>query len=144
LQFYSDYSSVRISPARTNAANAHRVEAKELGDDGKKKEKKTTDKLKEVAGKAITAISMARGTDVDTNERLTARVINQLQTIFMLLHWNEENGPPATTSTTADTKGPVTPTTITATGLDAANKDNGGSMRVGQHRRQYCRSRRGR
>jgi hypothetical protein len=85
LQFYSDYSSVRISPARTNAANAHRVEAKELGDDGKKKEKKTTDKLKEVAGKAITAISMARGTDVDTNERLTARVFNQLQTIFMFL-----------------------------------------------------------
>jgi hypothetical protein len=43
-----------------------------------------------VAGKAITAISMARGTEVDTNERLTARVINQLQTISMLLHWNEE------------------------------------------------------
>jgi hypothetical protein len=63
--------------------------AKGLGDDGKEKEK-TTDKLKEVAGKAITAISMARGTEVDTNERLTARVINQLQTISMLLHWNEE------------------------------------------------------
>jgi hypothetical protein len=36
---------------------------------------------------------MARGTDVDTNKQLTARVIKQLQTISMLLHWNLENDP---------------------------------------------------
>jgi hypothetical protein len=47
-----------------------------------------------------------------------------MHTISTLLHWNEVKGPPATTSTTADTKGPVTPTTITAARLDAANKDH--------------------
>jgi isocitrate lyase len=34
---------------------------------------------------------MARGTEVDTNERITSRVLQQLQTIYMLLQWNEEN-----------------------------------------------------
>jgi UDP-N-acetylmuramate-alanine ligase len=76
-----------------------------------------------VAGKALTAFSIARGTEVDTNERLTSRVLNQLQTIYMLLHWNEENGSPEKTSTTAGTKGPVTTTTITAARLEAADKD---------------------
>jgi hypothetical protein len=28
---------------------------------------------------------------VDTNERITSRVLQQLQTIYMLLQWNEEN-----------------------------------------------------
>jgi hypothetical protein len=65
---------------------------------------------------------MARGTGVDKHERVTARVIAQIHTISILLHWNEENGPPLTTSTTAEATGPVPHATTTAAQLDADTK----------------------
>jgi hypothetical protein len=63
-------------PERPGATSSNAgTKKKEAQQKGKKAEK-----LKEVAGKAMTAFSMARGAEVSTHERITSRVLHQLQT----------------------------------------------------------------